>query len=39
MKKKNEDHSGLVVFGAFAFLILICLIAFAIAGSIGGAPI
>lgn len=39
MKKKNEDHSALVVFGAFAFLILICLIALAIAGSIGGAPI
>lgn len=39
MKKKNEDHGILVVFGAFAFLILICLIALAIAGSIGGAPI
>ena len=35
----NEDHSILVVFGAFAFLILICLIALAITGSIGGAPI
>ena len=37
--KKNDDNKTLVVFGAFAFLILICLIAFAIAGSIGGAPI
>lgn len=37
--KKNDDNKTLVVFGAFAFLILTCLIALAIAGSIGGAPI